>query len=267
MWPMRRAPGSPEPRSEDEEGMPARGLCPGLKRCARLAACIGLGFHSLAYYEEDTGREAYVEVEPGEPCRVTLLDPSGCVEDTLDALYRALPMLVQAPLPSYELECREPVAEEGLRYRGLTLRLVSCIREHMVPCMKRLAVEPREYFAVLGWNGLYAVGPGSERAVTLPLIRSVVFGHTHPGPLCYPSWRDLRSFAEYFASGGLVEVIVSTNCAFVLRLVEPFAEDDYWALQETARCAERAEKRGSGEDYMLCLNKLYGLRSVEAGML
>ena len=131
----------------------------------------------------------------------------------------------------------------------------------------RLAGSGVEYFYIAGWNGEYALGPGSEREVSLPLIPSVVFAHTHPGPVCYPSWRDLRSFADYFASGGIAEFIVSTSCLYGITLRAPFTDKCYDALLEASSCARRAESGDvDAHSYLSCLNRVSSVECLEASV-
>ncbi len=256
---------------EDEEGMPARGPgCSGeqLRRYASRAACLGSAFHFLAYYEEDTGREASVLIEWGESgCTVRIMDEAGCSAESVELASRALPRLLGAPGLAARVACGEPGMGEGLRYRGLASLIVEGFRRDVLPCLQRLASTGREYFYVAGWNAAYALGPGEERSVTLPQLPAVVFAHTHPGPSCLPSGKDLRSFADFFSGGGIAEFIVSTGCAFTLYLVEPLPEDDYWLLQDAARCVTTAEQRGDGLAYQECLQRLSRARALVAALL
>ncbi len=256
---------------EDEEGMPARGPGCGeeaLRRYASRAACLGAAFHFLAYYEEDTGREASVLIEWGETgCTVKVLDEAGCSAESVELASRALPRLLGAPGLAARVACGGPGAGEGLRYRGLASLIVEGFRRDVLPCLQGLASTGREYFYVAGWNGVYALGPGEERSVTLPLLPAVVFAHTHPGASCLPSGKDLRSFADFFSSGGLAEFIVSTGCASAFYLVEPLPEDDYWLLQDAARCVSSAEQRRDELAYQECLQRLNRARGLVAALL
>ena len=220
-----------------------------LLRFSRGTACRALGFHVLAYYEEDTGRRASVKLECGGEARVLLYDEHGCDRGSLEAAARALPRLLGAPTMRLHVECG---SEPGVGYRELTSEIVSLFRGLVLDWARRLALEGREYFLVVGWNGDYAWGPGSEHEVRLPLIPGAVFMHTHPGPLCYPSWRDLESFAEFMASGGVAEFIAARGCVFAARLVKPMSTDCYEALLGAADCVRRAG--GDADEYLSCLN-------------
>jgi hypothetical protein len=237
------------------------------RRYARLAACYGVAFHVLAYYEEDSGHEAHVNIDAGgDGCRIELLDERGCVVESLEAAERALPKLLGATLVRHEATCSEADAgREGLRYRGIVGRLLEEARAGILDCLRREAISSRlEFFYVAGLNGEYATGYGGEYSITLPRVPGVVFAHTHPGGLCYPSARDARSAADFLASGGLAELIVSPSCSFALFLEEPLSEEDYWRLQEVYECLNRAR---SGEEYSACLSTLSRLRSLAASLL
>lgn len=244
--------------------MPARGPAdPGeprslLLRFSRDAACRALGFHVLAFYEEDTGRRASVNLScSDEGARVLVYDEHGCEAESVEAAVRALPRLLGAPVMGLEAGCG---SEPGVRYGELTSGIVSLFRSLVYDWARRLALEGREYFLVVGWNGDYAWGPGGENEVRLPLIPGAVFMHTHPGPLCYPSWRDMESFAEFLASGGVAEFIAARGCVFTARLVEPMSTDCYDALLDAASCI-----RGSGDSpdrYLECLQRASGTSCV-----
>lgn len=236
-----------------------------MKLFAEQASCLGLAFHVLAYYEEDTGRTAAIRVEDSGDCRIVVIDEAGCATESLEAAKRALPLLLGGSLRSFTLDCSEGNMGGGiLSYRGIVSRLLESARYGLVDCLRRLAVQPPEYFYIAGWNGLYAFGPGDEYRVSLPQVPGVVFAHTHPGGLCYPSGKDLRSTADFLSSGGLAEIIVSPRCTYAIYLEAPMAEDDYWALQEAARCVNNAK---DGEEYISCLQRLAGLKTVATSLL
>ena len=189
-----------------------------------------------------------------------------CDSDSVAAAERSLPRLLRAPISGMSIECSER-AGDGLRYRELGARIASLFREKVYPLLYRLAGSGVEYFYVAGWNGEYAMGPGTEREVTLPLIPSVVFAHTHPGPVCYPSWRDLRSFADYFASGGIGEFIVSTSCLYSIVLREPFTDECYDELVKLSSCVRSSEGRDDAvHEYLACLNRLPSITCLEASI-
>jgi hypothetical protein len=199
----------------------------------------------------------------GDTCRIELVDPISCSRETLEAAERALPRLLGAELIPFKLECGNREDEEGLRYRGITLHLLEQLRYSLLDCLRRLSLSGREYFYLAGWNGEYAIGAGDEYSITLPSVPGVVFAHTHPG-LCYPSGRDLSSFADFLSSGGLIEAIVSPACSMALYLEEPLAEDDYWELLEAGKCVNKAR---TSEEYTTCLTRISSLRTVKAQML
>jgi len=235
-----------------------------LRRYARRAACLGAAFHALSYYEEDTGHKAEVTLSwENDSCTVTIIDHSGCINDTVRALERALPRLLGSKPMVEAFHCRER-GGEAKRYHGIVSALIEGFRGEVLDCMRRTAMASREYFYVVGWNGEYAEGLGEEYSVTLPSIPGVVFAHTHPG-LCYPSSKDLASFADFFASGGIAEFIVSPSCSLAVYLEEPLSEEDYWLLLEVSRCVARA-----GEDsaaYSECMGKTAELRSVKLQLI
>jgi len=231
-----------------------------LAQYARRAACLGLAFHALSYYEEDTGRQAEVTVSvDDEKCSVVLVDYAGCDMDSVATLQRSLPKILGVKEPLVRaLSCSED-APEALRYQGLAAMLVEGFRRGVLDCLKRLSLLDREYFYVAGWNGAYALGPGSERSVTLPSVPGVVFAHTHPD-LCYPSAKDLYAFADFLAGGGIAEFIVSPSCGLAIYLDEPLLEEDYWLIIDVGRCVARAR---DGAAYNECLSRLSRLRSAK----
>jgi len=234
-----------------------------LRGFARRASCIGAAFHALSYYEEDTGRKAGVTVEPGEACRIEIVDEAECNREVVDRISSSLPRLLGAPLAA-EYSCATGTGDARLlRYRGLARALLDSLTTMVLDCLRSLSRRGREHFYIAGWGGEYALGEGSERSVTLPSVPGVVFIHTHPGT-CYPSSKDLQSFADFFSSGGLVEAIVSPGCALAFYLEEPLQEEDYWSLMDAARCVARSK---DGATYTDCLNRLFRMRSVKMQLL
>lgn len=243
--------------------MPARGPTSKLesgevREAARSITCLGLAFHILSYYEEDTNLNARVKPLCGGKPRIILYS-SRCIDDTLDALASTLSRILGAPLIDYTVECREDFSEYAIGFDELTSRIVGLFRSSFYKPLAELSMTSREYFLVVGWNSEIAYGPGKEYEVSLPLIPAVIFAHTHPSPSCYPSSRDVASIADFLAQGGLAEFVVSRSCMSVARLVKPFSEDDYWRLKEVSDCIKNAEH---DEDYLECLNRVARLDTV-----
>jgi hypothetical protein len=268
---MRKAPGTPGAlaRGEEEKGMPARGteLDPytssALKRFSAETAKLGLAFHILAYYEEDTQQEASIRLEPGTEKTVYTIITSRCAKDTIESIKRSLPILLRAPLISFDVECIEDSNHvEGYRYRELSLKIRDVFRSYALDSLRSLSWRSKEFFLVIGWNGEYAMGEGGEESVNLPLLPAVVFVHTHPGVTCYPSARDIDSFAEFFASGGVAEFIVSRSCSFGVALEGPFTSECYDGLKEVASCIKKNEKY-----YTTCINELNRFECISAELL
>lgn len=221
-------------------------------------ACLGFSFHLLSYYEEDSGRSASIHFQP--PDVVGLVDPRGCYEESIEAFERSFPVMMRAPKPPCNVECIEEPSTDTMRYGEITRRIARLFLQHHLASLRDLAYTGYEHFVVVGWNGETAIGRGRERQITLPQVPAVVMAHTHPSPYCYPSGKDVYSAAGFFSQGGLVEVIVSTSCTLVMRLLEPFNEDDYWSMMKIAR--EMGKARGDAEKYLMELNKLSKLKSV-----
>lgn len=259
---MRRAPGFSEEPSE-EKGMPARGPLEALesreaREAARRIACLGLSFHVLSYYVEDTGVDAGVEpLCSGEPRIV--IHAASCVDDTLEALKRSLPRILGAPIMGYTLECVEGFGGEYPGFSQVTSMIVRLFSNTFYKPLSEASVTGREYFVVIGWNGEIAYGRGGEYEIRLPLIPAVAFAHTHPGLSCYPSAQDLSSAADFLAAGGLAEFLVSRSCTSSLRLLAPLSEEDYWTLRRVSGCVKGSRE---SEDYLECLAALNGLRTV-----
>lgn len=268
---MKKAPGTPGAlaRGEEEKGMPARGteLDPYtssvLKRFSAEAAELGLAFHILAYYEEDTQQEASIRLESGTEKTVYTVITSRCVKDAIESIKRSIPILLGAPMISFDVECIEDSGHvEGCRYRELSLKIRDAFRSYALDSLRSLSWRSREYFLVIGWNGEYAMGEGGEESVNLPLLPAVVFVHTHPSVACYPSARDIDSFAEFFASGGIAEFIVSRSCSFRVALEGPFTSECYDGLKEVASCIKKSEKQ-----YTTCINELNRFECISAELL
>ncbi len=240
--------------------MPARGPDDG--DAARLIACAGLAFHVLSYYVEDTGHSARVDFDCGDGLvRVWVYDPEGCVEASLESAVRVLPRLLRAPLLDVEGRCG---GRGSYGFEGLSRLVYSTFRRSgFYEWLKRVSAGGREHFLVVGWNGAYAEGAGSEDRVSLPMLSAPLIAHTHPG-LCYPSWRDVLSAADFFSSGGLAEAIVSPVCGFMVRVTRPFSIDCLEALEDTAHCIRRA---GGEDEYLQCLSRLGSAGCIAAEML
>jgi len=245
--------------------MPARGPIKLLdsieaKKSAQIITCLGLSFHILAYYEEDTGLSARIKplCSNNKPHIIVYADR--CIDETLDILVSTLPRMLNAPLIDYTVECSEDIDAESFYFDEITWRLTSLFRDSFYRPLHKLSTTNVEHFLAIGWNAEIAYGTGKEDEVNLPLIPAVVFAHTHPGLSCYPSARDTTSTAEFLAQGGIAEFIVSRSCMSVTRLRRPFSEGDYWKLKEISKCIKRAS---SDEDYLACLQEMARLGTVE----
>ncbi len=232
---------------------------------AKEAACTGIGFHILSYYIEDSGRTASVSLEcrEGDKYRVVVLDsdPRGCEEDSIIHAVNALPGILSSRLLEVEVDCR--YAGDTTSYRYL-LRDIPVVIMHRVlskqSFLREIAYRDKELFFLIGWNGEIAYGVGGEDSIVIPLVSGPLFIHTHPSENCYPSYQDVKSMSEFFASGGLVEMIVSRRCISIARLVEPFLEEDYWALQEISNCMRKS--RRDYYSYYSCIEKIKKLKSI-----
>jgi len=232
---------------------------------AREAACAGIGFHLLSYYVEDSGHDASVSLEcRGEGrYRVVVLDsdPRGCDEDSIVHAVNALPGILSSRLLDVEVDCSYASDSVGHRYSLHNIPIVIMRRVlDKESFLREIAYGARELFFLIGWNGQIAYGLGGENSVIIPLVSGPLFIHTHPSENCYPSYQDVRSMSEFFASGGLVEMIVSRRCTSIARLVEPFLEEDYWALQEISNCMRKRQRDYYG--YYSCIEKMKKLKSV-----
>jgi hypothetical protein len=224
-------------------------------------ACLGLAFHVLAWYMDDAGSPhaciAGVSAHHGS-CTVRVYDPQGCNSDTISFVEESLPRSLKLPTLKLDIACS---SEAGDCYSydtlsaGIARRGVRLVRE----LLERFNTESRELFMVIGWNGEIAYGVGGETSVQLPSISAPLFAHTHPSSICYPSHRDLESTAGFFAEGGIVSLIASNSCTFILRLVEPLSEDDYWLILDVAR---RLREVKEFEEYMSLISSLSRLRSI-----
>jgi len=123
----------------------------------------------------------------------------------------------------------------------------------------------KEFFLLLTWRGQVLLGEGEEKRISLPLVRGVIFAHTHPSGTCMPSYNDVISFQDFFGEGGLVEFIISKRC-YLVAYTESLLEDDYWKLHDVATCIRKSKNYN---DYMKCLNALYLMKSVwvETGII
>ncbi len=230
----------------------------GARKTSSAIACLGIAFHLLSYYEEDCGHHAEVKVDADEGA-ITIVDLSGCCSDSIDAFRRSFGKIIGVPYRECEIDCSSDTASQGYRYRELSRNMTAMFLSKFRSTLTNLAVTGYEYFFIIGWNGEMAYGRGEETRIHLPLIPGVIMAHTHPSPLCYPSGHDLRSAAEFFLSSGLVEVIVSTSCVSVMRLVEPLREDDYWRLIDLSN---KVKKIKEYEEYIVALNELSKLSSI-----
>jgi len=231
---------------------------PRSKNTASRIACWGMAFHLLAYYEEDCGHRAEVLVDEANES-ITLADVSGCCRDSIEAFQRSFGKIIDVPHKECKILCSSDVATTGYSYNGVSRRITKLFLSQYRGVLAELALTGYEYFLLIGWNGELAYGRGGETRIHLPLIPGVVMAHTHPSPICYPSAHDLHSVADFFSSSGIVEVIVSSNCASVLKLVKPLSEDDYWRLLEIS---ERIKKLKNPEDYMQALGEVSKLSSL-----
>ncbi len=228
------------------------------KRIASKIACLGIAFHALSYYEEDCSHNAEVKIDL-EDDSITILDFQKCCNDSIEAFRRSFGKIIGAPYHDCQIRCSTDVTLTGEKYSSITQHITRLFLSAYRSVLTQLAITGYEYFLLIGWNGEIAYGRGDETRIHLPLIPGVVMAHTHPSPFCYPSGHDLRSSADFFSSGGLVEVIVSSNCAAVTRLTRPLSEDDYWKLIELS---EKAKKPKDYENYLSILNEVPKLSSI-----
>ena len=103
---------------------------------------------------------------------------------------------------------------------------------------------------------------GEGDRIVLPELRSCVFAHTHPGEHCLPSPNDIKSSVGFFSSGGIVELIVSSSCTWMLWRSWLLAEEDIEALFETAGLLDKAY-RGARVDPFQPLSRTVFRTSLE----
>jgi len=228
------------------------------------AACIALAFHILSFYEEDSGREAGISLldcsRPGN-VRYRIHSPAGCNTSSIHLVEDALHLALGVRPLGFAVECSEEPG--GLRYEGLAGLMVRSYNRLARRLLEELSRSSREYFVIVGWNGLYALGAAREDRVELPQLPAPVFMHTHPGPLCLPSFRDLESAAEFFAGGGVAEFIASSTCSYAILLKSHYTLDCYDKLREAAACVKRSA-REDFYSYTECLALLARSECIEA---
>ena len=241
-----------------EKGMPARGSIP--QEMPRIA-CYGVAFHILANYMDEIDDSNVFVVRADYTNGKCYVEIGGtCNNNVLEATAKTLPQLIRVPIVPFEAKCASGESETGMRFNELTLKVIEEALSTLRSALINIALTADyEYFIVVGWNGAVATGYGEHDRIRLPHIPAVLFVHTHPASICYPSRNDLLSIADFLADGGLAALIASPQCISALRLTKPLLEDDYWALQEAANCVARAK---TTEHYIDCLNKLQRLESI-----
>ena len=235
--------------------MPARGRRDFdlTSRVSFKAACLGLAFHVALLYAEETGvnlSDLEVEVSiQGRTCDVVL--HARGYEDLLDSILEALRVVVgSAHLPlrvSYG-DVREPLRVVSIPQLVASM-LVESYASKLLEVSKR---EGYECFLVVGWNGLAVGGIGYERRVELPSVKALAVMHTHDLG-CLPSPEDLKAASEFFAEGGLVDVVVGPGCALALYVESPFTVEDYEVLSTVAR---RLKRVADESEYLTMLLEL-----------
>ncbi|ABM81030.1 hypothetical protein [Hyperthermus butylicus] len=242
-----------------EKGMPARGSIP--QQMPRIA-CYGIAFHILANYRDEIGSDdafvARADYVNGK-CRIEI-GGTLCDGKAVEAAAGILPRLIRVPLIPFEAKCVSGEYKAHMGFAELSRKAVEEALSALRSVLVSIALTVNyEYFIVVGWNGGVATGYGRHDRIQLPHIQAVLFVHTHPISICYPSRNDLLSVADFLADGGLAALIASPHCISALRLIRPLIEDDYWALQEAASCVAKAK---SAEHYMDCLGMLQKLESI-----
>jgi hypothetical protein len=244
-------------------GMPARGL----KALTSYIACLGLAFHTLAWYIDDANSpHSYItsfSLE-GDKCAIGIYDPQGCNGESIDFVASNLPKSLRLPTLKLKVYCSSE-SKNYYTFSDISARIASMGARIVNEVIgKKINSLDREAFIVVGWNGEPAYGLGEEASIRLPGFSAPFFAHTHPSTLCYPSHKDVESTANFFSEGGIVSLISSTSCMYVLRLQKPFIEDDYWSMLEIARRVRRAKDY---EDYASLIAELSKLESVVAEVL
>ena len=226
-------------------------------------SCYGLAVHAISIYYELVQHKPCSEIKLCERRReensiaveIGLADPWGCDKSILseieDYLHRLSLCNIKINCASNSLHCStssEHLKKIINRFKTIYMRKLISYTEN----------SNKEFFMAVSWRGEVFIGEGEESSITLPLIRGVLFAHTHPSPNCLPSHRDILSFQDFFGEGGLVEFIVSNKC-YLVAYTETLTEEDYWKLQDIAMCIKRAKNY---ENYSKCLRSIYSLKSI-----
>ncbi len=224
-------------------------------------SCWGAAVHLGKIYEEITSRTPGLCIEnctvDGETTVVLRVeDIWGCdrdaLDETIDYIHSKFKVNIRA-------ECTTTSAETCGSPREYLERIIRRVRtRYLRELLEHTSRYGREFFLLVTWNGSAVIGEGEEEKVSLPLIRGVVFAHTHPSGNCMPSHYDILSFQDFFGEGGLVEIIASSRCVLVA-YTSALYEKDYWELQEIAECVRKAK---TPDTYFKCINRLYTLESL-----
>ncbi len=253
--------------------MPYRGLSHDrfINTDTTYAACLGIAFHALSAYNEEAEHEAKILINECEPMRrinLVISDALGCSSEGLKTSLAVINTITRPIRLPVKLSCQ--TSDKG--YENETLYTLDKASRSIVNYMLRgvggklkqlLNHNTHEYFLILSWNGEVFLGRGEETSIHLPLVKGVAFIHTHPKDYCFPSHQDLVSALDFFAEGGIIEMIASNTCLLIMRLITPLSENDYWSLQEISKCVARARKF---EDYNRCLQSLWKLETIDAAL-
>lgn len=233
-----------------------------------IIPCHGVAVHVAKIYEELTGRKSgacisscsIVDSGAGKPptvkTTIVLSDLWGCNEEVFEEIREFIENRYQVKLL---IRCNSSMSCNSSReHLGEIIKRV--IGRYVKTLVGHTENYGREFFLVGMWNGIIAIGEGEESRVSFPFVRGVVFVHTHPSGVCFPSHYDVLSFQDFFGEGGLVEMIASSRCVLVA-YTDSLSEEDYWELQDIANCIKRVKKNRSDE-YLKCINRLYRLKSI-----
>ncbi len=226
---------------------------------SRRAACYALGFHVLTVLEE-AGMEPATAVSlecKGEEVEVGL--PSGCRDIDIEEVEQTLKFITGLKSLSLNIVCRD-VGSETFSANTLSRQAVNEFIKGYAGLLKTLVRRSHEYFIVVGWNGLAIAGLGGEEQITLPVLKAALIAHTHPKASCTPSYKDLESTAYQLAEGTVATLVAGVDCITIARLVRPLAENEYWAILDTA---SKLRKVKDPYEVVRLFTKLSRLETVE----
>ncbi len=194
---------------------------------------------NLIFAAEDAWIETNTDYITVDPYQKTVYLPEGIpeIQEIIDDLNN-----------KYSEEgIRFSLGDAGYHYKDLYNLVRERFLNTYISLIKTLVnkslIKQREYAMIILREGKLILLEGEEERITLPEIPSCIFLHTHPGPWCFPSKKDVEQTTSFFMNGGLLNVIAAEKCLLTMARTWLLGEEDVLALKELERKINSIYKR------------------------